>query len=205
MKRLICTIVIASLTLALFGCGGGSPSPTFESQILSTPLYDGDIEFDTFGQYTVTKGNPPSVFAGISPDTGSEYRAFLNFSLATVPGNALINSAKLDLFIDSYNALGTNIPIRIELVSYSPPLLVASYFDRTSLPPLETVLSTIFLSDVGHHVVIDVTPLVDKAQFLGLANFQIRILEDFGFVNPGLFEINDATTSKAPLLDIIYY
>jgi hypothetical protein len=81
---------------------------------------------------------------------------------------------------------------------------VGSDYDRIILPPLDTVTSAIFLSDVGNHVWIDVTRLVDTAKLLGLANFQIRILEDFGFVNPGLFEINNATTSTAPLLDIIY-
>lgn len=181
-----------------------APPPTFEAQILSNPVNDGDIKLDTFNLFTVTQGNTPSVFAGIDPITGSEYRTFLYFSLSKLPSNAFIDSAKLDLFIDSFNSVGRTIPIRIELVSFTPPSLVASDYDRTAQPPLATVTSNIFLSDVGHHVLIDVTPLVDKAQLLGLANFQIRILEDFVIVDPGLFEINDATTSKAPLLDIIY-
>ncbi len=206
MKRLLCGIVIASLALILSGCGGGGNStpPTFGVQVLSNSAYDGDIELGTNNVYSVAQGNLTSVFAGIDPVTLSETRAFLDFSLANVPGNAIINSAKLDIFINSINSFGRTIPIRIDLVSLVPPILVASDFDRNAQPPLSSITSDIFLSDLGQHVIIDITPLVDKAQFLGLANFQIRILEDFGLVDPGLFEINDASTSKAPLLDIIY-
>jgi hypothetical protein len=42
-----------------------------------------------------------------------------------------------------------------------------------------------------------------EAQRQGLANFQIRILEDDGFVYPGLIEIND-TNAFAPLLEVTY-
>ncbi|MDD2308125.1 MAG: hypothetical protein PHH91_00895 [Desulfuromonadaceae bacterium] len=204
MKKLFCVLIIASLTLALSGCGGGgsSPPPTYGVQILSNPTYDGDIELTSNG-YIISQNGLASVFAGIDPDTGSETRAFLNFSLSAVPGNAFINSAELDLFIDSFKSIDRIIPIRIELVSFAPPL-VGSDYDRIILPPLETVTSNIYLSDVGNHVLIDVTRLVDTAQLLGLGYFQIRILENLGLVNPGVFEINNATTTKAPLLDIIY-
>ncbi|MFZ2949913.1 MAG: DNRLRE domain-containing protein [Desulfuromonadaceae bacterium] len=206
MKRLFCILVLASLTLVLSGCGGGSsspppPPPTFEARILSNPTYDGDITYDGF-TYAISPNSPASVFAGIDPVTRSETRAFLNFSLSAV-SNTFINSARLDLYINSFTSNYTTIPIRIELVSFTPPL-VGSDFDRIIQPPLETVQSTIFNSDVNNYVSIDVTRLVATAQSMRLANFQIRILEDLGPVNPGLFEINDATTSRAPLLDIIY-
>jgi hypothetical protein len=44
-----------------------------------------------------------------------------------------------------------------------------------------------------------------EAQRRGLANFQIRILEDFGFVFPGLVEIDDLTINRAPLLTVTYF
>jgi len=205
MKNLFFAIVIVSFTVFLSGCGNGGNSlpPTYETQILSNPLYDGDIELAT-SVYTIAQGNLLSVFAGIDPTSSSETRAFLHFSLASVPNNAIINSAKLDLFINSINSVGRTIPIRIDLISLVPPTLVGSDFDRIAQPPLSSVTSDIFLSDVGHHVIIDITPLIDKAQLLGLANFQVRILEDFGVVSPGVFEINDSTSSKAPLVSIIY-
>jgi hypothetical protein len=209
MKNLVFAIVIISYTVFLSGCGGGggndnnSLPPTYETQILSNPSYDGDIELAT-SVYTIAQGNILSVFAGIDPATSSETRAFLDFSLANVPNNAIIYSAKLDLFINSVNSLGRTIPIRIDLVSLVPPTLVGSDFDRNVQPALSSVTSDIFLSDVGHHVIIDITPLIDKAQILGLTYFQVRILEDFGLVSPGIFEIDDSTASKAPLISIRY-
>ena len=66
------------------------PPPTFEARILSNPTYDGDIELAS-NVYTISQNNLTSVFAGIDPVTGSETRAFLNFSLSAVPRNAFIN------------------------------------------------------------------------------------------------------------------
>ena len=62
----------------------------------------------------------------------------------------------------------------------------------------------ILASDVGKHVVFDVTPLMATAQQLNLPDFQVRILEDLGPVTPGLFEIEEATASRAPLLAVVY-
>jgi hypothetical protein len=44
-----------------------------------------------------------------------------------------------------------------------------------------------------------------EAQRRGLADFQIRILEDDGFVFPGLIEIDDTTINRAPLLTVSYF
>jgi hypothetical protein len=48
-----------------------------------------------------------------------------------------------------------------------------------------------------------------EVQRLGLADFQIRILEDLGLVAPGLIEINDTTGASrevlAPLLEVTYF
>ena len=214
MNRKLFAAVTMSIMLALSGCGGGSssPPPLFETQILSDPAFDGDIQFDPPDIFTVTQGNIPSVFAGIDPVTGSEFRAFLDFPLTGaggVPGNAIIDSATLDIFIDSVSIQpgGSSIPILIELVSFSPPALQASDYDRTILPTLvaTTIIPPINQSDVGRHVAVDVTSLMVEAQRRGLANFQIRILEDFGFVFPGLVEIDDSTINRAPLLTVTYF
>jgi hypothetical protein len=157
-----------------------------------------------------------SVFAGINPYTGAEYRAFLDFPLTGaggVPGNAVIVSATLDIVINSILPLplyGT-IPIRIDLVSFQPPTLLASDFNRTVQPALATttIVPPISQSDFGHHVPVDVTPLMVEAQRLGLPDFQVRILEDLGIVEPGLIEINDTTGAQqdllAPLLQVTYF
>lgn len=213
MKKLLFAAVSLCIILALAGCGdGGSPAPGVVTQILSDPALDGDIELDTSNVSTVTQGDVSSVFAGIDPVTGSEFRAFLTFPLTGtngVPGNAIINSATLEIFIDNLSlqpSAGT-IPIRIELVSFSPPTLLASDYDRTILPPLATttIIPPLSRSDIGGYVPIDVTPLMVEAQRRGLANFQIRILEDFGFTFPGLVEIDDSTSELAPLLTVTYF
>lgn len=214
MKRLLAAAVVG-IVIALSGCGGGSsPQPTFVADILSDPAVDGDIARDTSLAYTVTQGMTPtvqSVFAGIDPATGTEYRAFLDFPLTKVPVDAVIASAVLDLFINSIKPVNGTIPIRIELVSFQPPTLLPTDFERTSLQPLAfvTITPPIDARDVGTHVNVDVTPLMAEAQRLRLANFQVRILEDLGPVFPGFMEINDTTGANratlAPLLSVTYF
>lgn len=214
MKKILFAVVLMSLMLATSGCGGGSSgsSPSTVTQILSIPAFDGDIRFDPPDLFTVVQGNTPSVFAGIDPVTGSEFRAFLDFPLTGaggVPGSAVINSATLDIFINSISiqAAASAIPIRIELVSFPPQTLLASDYDRTIQPSLAytTIIPSISRTDVLHHVTVDVTQLMVEAQRRGLANFQIRILENDGFVFPGLIEIDDTTSIRAPLLTISYF
>ncbi|MFC6522227.1 hypothetical protein ACFQAT_23335 [Undibacterium arcticum] len=158
------------------------------------------------------QGNTPSVFAGVHPVTGSEFRAFLDFPLTGaggVPGSAIINSATLDIFIDSISIqpVASSIPIRIELVTFPPQTLLASDFNRTIQPALAltTIIPPISRADVSRHVTVDVTSLMVQAQRSGLTDFQIRILEDDGFVFPGLIEIDDTTINRAPLLTVSFF
>lgn len=207
MNRKLFAAVTMSIILALSGCGGGSssPPPVFMTQILSNPAFDGDIRFDPPNSFTITQGNIASVFAGVDPVTGSEYRAFLDFSLNGVPVNAIIDSATLDIFIGSRSNLpvASFIPIRIELVSFSPPTLLPSYYDQPLLAARTNI--PISRNDIGRHVSVDVTSLMVEAQRRRLVNFQIRILEDFGFVLSGLVEIDDSTINRAPLLTVTYF
>lgn len=217
MKKILFAAVMMSLMLALSACGGGggdssNPPPPVVTQILSRAAFDGDIQFDPPNLFTIVQGNTPSVLAGIDPASGSEMRAFLDFPLTGaggVPGGAIIHSATLDIFIDSISiqAAASSIPIRIELVSFPPQTLLASDFSRTSQPALAftTIIPPISRADVGRHVTLDVTSLMVEAQRRGLADFQIRILEDDGFAFTGLIQINDATINRAPLLTVSYF
>jgi hypothetical protein len=203
------------ISIALIGCGGGGNAPpTIVTQILSDPAVDGDILVPLAGPIIVTQGMTPSiqsVFAGIDPATGAEYRAFLDFPLTGVPVNAVIVSATLDIVIDNIflQPPFSTIPILIDLVSFQRPL-AASDFDRNSLLPLvsTTIVPPISSLDVGQHVFVDVTSLMAEAQFRGLSDFQIRILLDFNAVS-GLIEINDTTGADrvflAPLLQVEYF
>ncbi len=218
MKRtLLAAVALMLINLPLAGCGGGGSAPPIVTQILSDPAYDGDIAKDpASGNYTVTQGNAQSVFAGIDPTALTEYRAFLDFPLTGaggVPGDAVIASATLDIVINSihpYPLTGT-IPIRIDLLSFQPPTLAGTDFDRTLQPALAsaTISPPISQNDFGNHVTLDVTTLMNEAQRLGLPDFQVRLLEDLGPVSPGLIEINDTTGSNrsalAPLLEVSYY
>lgn len=220
MKRIISTVLMLFMLLALTACGGGDSvsTPTFTTQILSDPLVDGDIVQTPLNVFTVTQGmsipTVQSVFAGIDPVTLNEFRTFLDFPLTGaggVPGKAVIVSATLDIFINSIQPLTGTKPIRIDLVDFQPTTLVATDFDRTILLPLAFITTQIFQTDNNKHVVLDVTSLMKEAQFRGQPDFQIRILEDLGIVIPGLIEIDDTTAttadraSFAPLLKVVYF
>jgi hypothetical protein len=216
------TLAIACAAVSLTGCGGGGggaapPPPVVTTQIPSGPGFDGDIEQTSPTSFTITQGMSPtvqSVFAGIYPATGTEFRAFLDFPLTGaggIPGNAIIDSAFLDVYINSLQPNIGAIPILIELVSFQPPTLLETDFDRTLQPPLASVVVSppISQADVGTNVSIDVTPLMIEAQRLGLLDFQVRIMEDLGTAIPILLEINDTTGvdrgALGPLLIVNYF
>lgn len=221
MKRVILAGAALFSILILTACGGGGDDrrepPTIVTQILSDSTFDGDIAQDPLtGAFTVAQGNTQSVFAGVDPVTGKEYRAFLDFPLTGadgVPGDAAIVSATLDIVINSIRPqplVGT-IPVRIDLVNFQPPTLVGTDFSRTIQPALAstTIFPPIDQFDLNGHVPVDVTALMNEAQRFGLANFQIRILMDFDAVADGLIEINDTTGPNrdilAPVLEVAYF
>ena len=184
---------------------------------MSDAAFDGDIEQTSPTTFTITQGMSPSVqsvFAGIYPATLTEFRAFLDFPLTGpggVPGAAMIESAFLDIHIDNLIPMTGTIPILIELVSFQPPTLIETDFDRTIQPPLAYVVVSPPFSpaDIGTNVSIDVTDLMVQAQQLQLPDFQVRIMEDLGPAIPVLLEIDDTTGanrgSLAPLLTVTYF
>lgn len=221
MKMRLIAALSAFLILTLTGCGNDNndgPPPVFVTEILSVPDYDGDIQknLSTGELLNITHAvNTQNVLAGINPNSGDEFRAFLHFPLTGVdgvPGDAIIESAFLDIVINSIELqpLVGSIPVRIDLVSFQQPLVLTD-FDRTLQPALATTTLSppISSADFGQHVTIDVTPLMIEAQCLGLLDFQVRIMEDSVYVTPGLIEINDVTgdlrSTLAPLLTVNYF
>lgn len=218
MKMTFLAALAAFIILTLTGCGSdhNDGPQLFVSSILSDANYDGDIKLDFTGALTIAQGNTESVFAGIDPINNDVYRAFLDFPLAGangVPGNAIIDSAYLEIFINSIEPqplIGT-IPVRVDLVSFQPPFLVETDFDRTLQPALATVTVNppISSADFGQYITIDVTSLMIVAQRFGHLDFQVRILDDLGDVIPGLIEISDTTGENrsilAPLLTVNYF
>lgn len=211
--------LVALAAFALAGCGGSDngPPPLYTSTIQSDPAFDGDIQETAPATYNVTQGtsaNVQSFFAGIDPGSATEYRTFLDFPLGGnggVPINATIDSAFLDIFVNSLQPDGSAMPLRIELVEFQPPTLVGTDFDRTAQPPLAFIQVTpdIGPGDVGTNVSIDVTPLMIKAQQLGVTDFQLRVMQDLGPGIPVIMEINDSTgsdrSSRAPQLTVNYF
>lgn len=135
-SRLLAAILF--MIVALTGCGGGgdvvvtvTPPPTLVSQKLSDAALDGDIEVGT-ASTIVRQGITQSVFVGIDPTSLSETRAFLDFSLAGIPANAIINSATLDIVVDNLSPLSARVPILVDLVDFQQPLL-ATYFSSAFL------------------------------------------------------------------------
>lgn len=221
VRARILTAAVACAVLGLTACGGGgndNPAPsTIVTQILSDSSFDGDIEQTSADSSTITQGMSAivqTVLAGIDPVALTEFRAFLNFPLtgsAGVPGDAIIDSAFLEVFIDDLQPVSGSIPILIDLVSFQPPTLIATDFDRTLQPPLAStrISPPISSSDVGTHVSVDVTSLMAEAQRLGLPDFQVRIMEDLGPPIAALITIDDTTganrSARAPLLTVSYY
>ncbi len=212
-------IGIAVALLSLAGCHGDDRDtvPEFTTQIFSDPGLDGDIERTEANDFFVTQGmssTVQSVFAGIDSVSASEFKTFLNFHLdgsGGVPGDAIIDNAFLDIFIDRLQPAGSSLRLLIELVSFQPPTLFESDFDQTVQPPLASIRITtpITDADVGTSVSVDVTALMVEAQNRGLNDFQLRISEDPGSPAPVLIEIDDTTASDrksfAPLLTVTYF
>jgi hypothetical protein len=207
--------------LFLSGCGGGEEiddgPPTYTSQILSDSRFDGDIELVSPNVYTVTQGmssTVQSVLAGIDPVGGTEFRAFLDFPLGGtggVPGNAVIDSAFLEIYINNLDPISGRLPLRVDLVEFQPPTLIGTDFSRSAQPALASVTLSPDISrrDVGTYVPIDVTSLMREAQRLALVDFQVRIMEDLGPAIPVLMVIDNSTgpnrSSRAPLLTVTYF
>ncbi|HBA88016.1 MAG TPA: hypothetical protein DCZ75_08490 [Geobacter sp.] len=215
MKRTLLWLMMALLLFAVSGCGGGNDEPRFvQKTILSDPDVDGDI-LDSAGIRTVslvTRDGLSAIRAGLVPGSSDEYRAFIDFPLTVIPLNAVIQSATLSIVIRSVTVVPptATIPIRIELVSFDPfltPPLIGNYFDRAILLPLATttIVPPISSTDVNREVNIDVTSLMVEAQRRGEPDFQVRLLEDFGVVTPGLVEIDESSDANAPQLTVVYF
>ncbi len=219
MGKRTSVIALACALLTLAGCGGEDDHgrELFTTQILSDSRFDGDIEEIGPNSYTITQGMSPSVqsvLVGIDPVSGTEFRAFLDFPLSGargVPANARIDYARLDLYINDLLPITGRLPVRVDLVAFQPPTLVGTDFDRTRQPALASVIVTpdVTRSDVGTFLPINVTALMVEAQRRGLADFQVRIMEDLGPAIPVLMIIDNAIGSnraaRAPQLTVTYY
>lgn len=203
MKRIAIALMVLLTVLAVAGCGGGHDRELVTARIVSDPLADGDIA--QLGSTFTINQNVASIFAGEDPGNLEDFRAFLTFPLASIPGTARIQAATLDIVVRSVTVLPTNaeIPVRVELVTYPRPPGTLSPVDFNKPALIATsIVTAITSADVNHSVPIDVTPLMDAAQQIPLSHLQLRITADFGAV-PGLIEIDDDV--DPPLLFVDYF
>ncbi|WP_026842445.1 hypothetical protein [Citrifermentans bremense] len=206
MKGKLLGLVLVGLLLVMAGCGGGNDErPIIETTIPSDIDVDAHV-VDSGGFLTLTAASPVNgVLAGVNPGNDDVYRAFLQFPLATVPLNARIRSAQLGIVIRDLTVLPptVNVRIRIDLVSFAPPV-VATDFDQLS--SLGSVISRPISSiDVNSEVVVDVTPLMVEAQIQKLKFFQVRISQEDDLTTPAPGRIRiDETNENPPLLTVVY-
>jgi hypothetical protein len=213
MKKLSCLTLLTILVLTLAGCGGGGddspPRPVYRVDIFSSQPSDGDIAYDPVTQSTTVTNGPSILYFGIDAldPHFPEYRAFLDFPLDgstgadVVPVDADIVSATLEVFIDEVS-FAARVPSMIDLVIYSISRLRAADYDS---PYLLTQKVNFYPADQGSIVAINITPLMRKAQRLGLADLQLRFILDLAVTN-GFVGIEDRRTVAltAPLLKVDY-
>ncbi len=214
MQRTLYIILIGITSLLLTACGGGTaPQSVTTTSILSDHSLNGEISLTSSNTASVLQGRTQSLFAGVDQNTLTEYRAFLDFPLGGavgVPYGAVIDSAYLDIYVNSVLPSPGTVPLLIDLISYPLPTLVTSDYDRNVQPPLASTRPQIPITsaDVGHNVSIDITSLMIEAQARGLSDLQLRILQDF-VPYYGLFEIDDTTgidrSKFAPVLTVSYH
>lgn len=200
---------ILTVMLLTLSCNGSDPQPVIVADIFSDQATDGDIAFDPVLQsFTITNG-PETLFFGIddSDPNFPEYRAFLDFPLdgstggEVIPINARIVSATLEVFINEVS-FAPIVPTLLDLVSYPINGLREEDFDSF---PLMSQSLDFFAADLGTIVSIDVTPLMQEAQRLGVPDFQVRFVLDFE-TDVGFVGIEDLPfdPSTAPLLTVRY-
>jgi len=203
--------LLTILLLSLAGCGGGGGDavPVYTARIYSDQPTDGDISYDSVdGVYTISNG-PASLFFGIDDLNPHfpEYRAFLDFPLdgstgsPGIPASVGIVSASLEVFVNEVS-FAPRIPTLIDLVSY--PLTGLEVADFTS-QPLRTLTVNFYPEDQGAFVSLDITPLMQEAQRLGLSDLQLRLLLDLS-ADSGFVGLDDRPTVSltAPQLIVNY-
>ena len=208
---------VAAAALAFAGCGGSSDPAVATTTILSEPTVDADVSRDlATGALT-----PPAVasltgfvLSGVTfvPPSGpslADTRGFLYFPLGTVPVGAAVQYAAVNICMlqvtlsDPTRPSGA--PFFLDLIDttvFPPPVQSGDY----DVPFLATRTFNFLNTDQGNCVEIEVTTLMQQAQFLVLPSFLVRIgFDEETFVNDtsttrGIVEIDDSITATAPLL-----
>jgi hypothetical protein len=205
---LIITFMVTMLVNCRVAYHDDDAPAIYEIKIVSDPAADGDIALSPSHDFTVFSASATgAVLAGVDPVYEDEFRGFLSFPLRGshgVPTYADIESATLEIFISDVTECSprTGVPLLIDLVSFSPPNLITSDFDRA--PLLTLYANIVFADDAGFFLSFDVTSLMVEAQRLDMNNFQLRFSLDSALADSGLIEIEDGEQETAPFISVSY-
>jgi len=215
--------VAGLLVLVLAGCGSTGTPTVLTTTILSDPTVDADVSRDLPNGAPlppIVASATGSVLAGgtFTPPSGPsqvDTRGFLYFPLGNVPVGATVQYAGLSICLlqvtlsDPTSAAGT--PFFLDLIDTTatgfPPPVRSAYY---SVPFLGTRTFNFINTDQGNCVEIEVTTLMNQAQFLALPSFMVRVGfdEDAWSRDPattrGLVLIDDSVDATAPLLFVEY-
>lgn len=213
MRKLGILGLVGVLALVLAGCGGGdSRSQLLVLEQLSDQRVDADIAYTGVGSPTIFPASSTGTLQIGVDGGGTEYRGFLDFPIAgKIPLNADVQSAYVEVFVGSV-PFGANVPVLVELVDFSPPLVASDYFREPPLPYLPPVLGrSVFNFRPSDAVAprpavqIEVTSLFREALLRGQPEFQLRILLALGVPGPGIVQLDDDVAQTAPLLRVEYF
>lgn len=205
VRKAFAVLAMFALLGAVAGCGGDDDPYRYTFQTYSDRYADGDISDIGIVTQASDSGVTTVLFGRQDSD---EYRGFFSFPLDgstgdTLPSSALVVAADVELFVEGVTG-DSSVPIRVDLVSFSTVGLDTGDYSTAALTTIATRTLTIYASDEGSFVRIDVTPLVQEAQRLGLIDAQFRFRYE-GSGLDGLVAIYDGSDEgRIPLLTIEY-
>jgi hypothetical protein len=210
MRKIGILGLVGVLALILAGCGGGGGDSRqlFFADIESSLSVDGDVALDlqTIPQpapsvtFAINSGN---VLAGVDESPigtpSVEFRGFLHFPL-DIPGNdvpqsAIVQSAVLRLRLNRVQ-FSSLVPIRIDVVSFTPPIIGSDFYRDVLLPITPTATGVFDIPTASQVVDLDMTRLLNEALAEGVFDFQVRILLDTVPTARGLIEIDENVAPK---------
>src|SRR5512142_2727790 len=121
MRRFVLAAIAVSCAFVFGACGGHEASAPLVAEILSTQSFDGDITLDNgvLGA-PVSAATFGNVQAGFDPRLPvADTRGFLVLDLSTIPVNASIASATVEVFvsaIDRFGGVQTTFPFFIDML-----------------------------------------------------------------------------------------
>jgi hypothetical protein len=135
----------------------------------------------------------------------TEFRGFLHFPL-DIPGNdvpqfAIVQSAVLRLHLKRVQ-FNSTVPIIVDVVSFTPPIIGSDYFQNVLLPITPTASGVFNIPNSVQDVDLDMTRLLKEALAEGVLDFQVRILLDTVPTARGLIEIDE---NVAPILLVDFF